>query len=461
MNIFQKWLLRRRIMEGSAVVEERIRKRLENFQRQLEMRRDALDEQNKRQEARAREFERRGSGLSKTQLRQEQRAARLDQKSRKLEEKRRKLEKQSAQIDAEIDRLEKLRENLESRGYTESDSRYGSTIFRLSGFDEEQFLSDFDSLLGAERHDEAIDLLIRQLPKMANSRLNRMEKLNHLLFGGRRLQHAGIGKHGWEKLLRKAHTANRAFADRNIARNSTFLDLGCGPHDPVALSAYYYLNGFRRTLACDLQPPRNALFSAYSMYDIVVHMRAFPEKIRMSGTDERLFRERLDDFEIERFAKGDWSGAMAQLSGKIEHYPKNVLELPVDDGELGFAVSFAVLEHVDDADAIMKWLYRKATPGGIQFHFIDMADHRSYDADSDADAWTFLTEEEAPPSMNRLRKSEHLAAIEKAGFRIVSMNETKAEMPRKTAARLIEPWKSMSDEDLLTTKLTVVIQKPE
>jgi SAM-dependent methyltransferase len=508
MNFIQKWRLRRRILEGSAVVEERIRKRLENLQQKLEQRRDDLEAQAKRQDERARQLDAKAESIEKKISNAN---AKLEQKELSLQEKQLKLEENIAKEKAKLDQKAELQEekanrlaaresNIETRTANLDERRdslnaqseelrteksellaiknqiideidrnggrispeLGSEVIskiNMGGFDESGYLEKFAALMDDEAFEDALDHVVDEMPSMARSNLHRKEKLNHMLFSNRRLQHAGIAKHGWEKLLRKAGTANRAFSEAQIDKNSTFLDLGCGTHDPVALSAYYYLNGFNRTIACDLQEPRTPVYSAFSMYDIIAHMNLFPKDFCLEGTHSLSFEGRLDELQAKAFADGQWDQALAALDGKIEHKAMNVLDLPVADNELGFAVSFAVLEHVEDINAVMEWLYRKSKPGAVQFHFIDLADHRSYTPGSGADAWTFLTEKTAPQGMNRLRKSEHIAAIEKAGFQILSANDSQEELPTETSAKLIKPWKSMSEDDLETTKLTVVIQK--
>lgn len=530
MNFIQRWRLRRRLMEGSAVVEERIRKRLETLQQKLEKRSDdlekrsadlekrqrALEAQAKNQTERTQQLSRQAANLTKRAESLNEKSANLDEKADNLEKRRVSLDEQinilveertklqefrqevragiEADMETKANRLTKRQEMLDQKAAQleekrlEQESKFEGIFkekneliqlkheisdelqrdgraqernldFDFGGYVETKFSSTLDDLINRNDSELALDHLISEFPVIARSKLNRKEKLNHFLYSSQRIRRTGIAKHGWEKLLRKANTANRAFSESEIDKNSTFLDLGCGAHDPIALSAYYYLNGFERTIACDLQDARNPVYSALSMYDILAHMHMFPKDFCLEGTHGQLFKNRLGELQAKKFSDGQWDEALAALHGKVEHKAMNVLDLPVAHNELGFATSFAVLEHVEDIDAVVEWLYRKSKPGAVQFHFIDMADHRSYTPDSGANAWSFLTEETAPEGMNRLRKSEHIAAVQNAGFRILSQKQTKDELPDETMAGLLEPWKSMSAEDLQTTKLTLVIQK--
>jgi hypothetical protein len=62
--------------------------------------------------------------------------------------------------------------------------------------------------------------------------------------------------------------------------------------------------------------------------------------------------------------------------------------------------------------------------------------------------------------MNRLRKSEHLAAIRKAGFEVVVEKSVEEDIPEATQASMLLRWRAMSAEDQRTIKLHVVLRKP-
>ena len=543
MDFFKRRARKRYLLEGSEVVEERIRRRLEELQAKLEERETALDERTAKLQAQAEKQNLRSAELAEQTERQNERAAQLEAKSDKLEEKRQNLEAKIEKAEAKIEKaeakiekaeeklakadealakaeakaeqrrreltatLETKRDNLDEKIATAEDKlrkireREGEAniaidakaaeleekraeLLRLyddirlhkqtgevpditipaigplgGGFSEQDFAAGFASRIDAGEPNDALDYLVANLPQISRSNMNRMEKLNHLLYSSLQLQHANIAKHGWEKLVRKKDQAKRAFEEFDVDRNSTFLDFGCGAHDPIALAGNFYMNGFSRAIACDILEPRNPTYSALSMYQILAHAKLFPQLFQLPQTDPTTFEERFTQFDSEAFADGRWNEAVGKLDGKVEHHVSDVVELPVDDGEVGFVVSFAVLEHLTDLHGVMQWLYRKSKRGAVQFHFIDIADHRSYGGDSDFDAWSFLTEDNPPDWMNRLRKSQHIAAIEEAGFEIVSLRDTQEDIPSETRKAFLEPWASMSEEDLKTTKMTVIFRK--
>lgn len=513
MDLFNRKRRRRRLLEGSEVVEQRIRRRLEHLQATLEERQAAIEAQAARQNERAAQLEAKAANLDEKRQNLDTKIEKAERKLQHLAEKEAAANERSAQIKAnleekraslehKIERAELKLSQIEEKEamsqeriaakMTRTDEQIAektaileerrAEILKLyddvrsaaeigavrlpnlgslggPGFTEQDFVDAFDTRMKEGRPEDAFDCLLAELPMISRSHMNRKEKLNHLLYTTLQLQRAGITKHGWEKLVRKKRQAARAFTDYDVDRNSTFLDFGCGAHDPIALSSCFYLNGFNRSVACDILAARNPTYSSLSMYQTLAHAGLFPELFRLPGTDAKQFDERLATLEADTFADGQWSEALDRLRGKIDHHVTDVVELPVADNELGFVVSFAVLEHLTDLQGVMHWLYAKSKPGAVQFHFIDIADHRSYGNEPDFDPWTFLTEAEPPGWMNRLRKSQHLAAIETAGFEILSVKDAQEEIPAATRERFLEPWAAMTEEDLATTKVTVIFRK--
>jgi hypothetical protein len=327
------------------------------------------------------------------------------------------------------------------------------------GFSERKVVEQFNELILAGSGELALDLLIKSLPALAASKLNRKEKHNHLLFMSLILQNSTNGKHGFRKLLRKVSAANEHIEGLVVPPGSTFLDFGCGAHDPIAVASYYYLNGYNRAIACDLLQPRNPVYSALSMYDILANIAVFPDRYKMPGTDSASFADRYSHFPTAQFQAGDFGYGLDQLVGKVDLRIQSLLDLDVEDRELGFAVSFAVLEHVEDPKAIAEWLFRKSRPGGVQYHFIDMADHRSYSPGAGFNPWSFLTEETAK-NANRVRKSEFVRIIRDVGFEIVSCKATESDVPDEIYKNLAPRWRELTDEDLRTTKLHITIRRP-
>jgi SAM-dependent methyltransferase len=327
-------------------------------------------------------------------------------------------------------------------------------------FSEKAFLERFEALIAENRSEEALDFFLAEAGALAGSKLHRRIKLNHFRYAARILEAKTQGKHGFEKLTTKFAGIVRNLDGETIPEGGGFLDFGCGEHDPLALALAFYLNGFDRAIACDMRPPHIPIYSAQSMTEIVTHMRAHPDSYLLPGRDGTKFERRINSVDVQPFIEGDFERGVAALAGRVDYRLADLLTLDVGDESLSLAVSFAVLEHVEAPDAIYEWLFRKTRPGGLQFHFIDLVDHRAYLKDGCFHEWSFLTTEEGPPHLNRLRAHEHLEKIAAAGFEIVKQVSRDDPTPEGLRSRLIAPWRDMTDEEIATTKLRVVLRRP-
>ena len=328
-------------------------------------------------------------------------------------------------------------------------------------FSADAFAARIEAMVDEGRGEEALDLFLSQLGPLAQSPLHRREKLNHLRFLGRLIEGSTASKHGPDKLFRKTRMIGRYMEQLGATPVGTFLDFGCGRHDPLALATVAFANGFERTIACDLDPVANASYSALSMYDILLELNRLPQRFLLPGGDKKSFRNRIKAIAPRPFAKREFDRGCAAMAGQVDYRIAELTSLDISDGELGLAVSFAVLEHVTDAPTIYEWLFRKTRPGCGQIHYIDLADHRAYRDSGSYDKWSFLTEEVGPPTLNRLRAHEHLEMAARAGFEIAQEERVSADMPRETSERLRDPWRELPKEELETIGLRMLLRRPE
>ncbi|MEM8697328.1 MAG: hypothetical protein AAGE05_15005 [Pseudomonadota bacterium] len=208
-------------------------------------------------------------------------------------------------------------------------------------FSEKRFLEEFNALLEGENGEQALDYFLSQLGDFAGSSIQRRIKLNHLRYASRILENRTPGKHGFEKLTRKLRSVHNTVAGIDLPKGS-FLDFGCGEHDPLGLATAHYLNGFDRAIACDLVPIHVPAYSAFSMYEILANMLAFPENYLRQGGNLEQFKSRLAEFDLQPFLDCDFSAGVASLKGKIDYRLDDILNLDVADEELSLTVSFAV-----------------------------------------------------------------------------------------------------------------------
>ena len=325
---------------------------------------------------------------------------------------------------------------------------------------ENEFVAEFIKLISEKKSEQALTLLISDLPRILASNINRKEKLNHLLFMPRMIQRTGDVKHGTMKLLRKAESVVNAVKLENLRSRKLFVDFGAGAHDPIALCTYFYLNGFDRVVANDMLPPRNEVYSALAMRDIITDMYINPTRFLLPGSDEATFFKRLSEFDIDAFADGRFFDGFAGTDGRIRYVIDDIVKAELPEKSASLFVSFAVFEHVMDMAAVCKFIRDHTEPGGYGFHFIDLADHRAYRHDGAYNQFSFLTEEVGPSNINRLRASEQIAFFKNAGFDILHQSGSRVAVPEDTRGQFIVPWADMSEADQETINLTLLVRRP-
>jgi hypothetical protein len=327
-------------------------------------------------------------------------------------------------------------------------------------FSESEFFNYARALVDQGNAEQALHYFLKALPDFADSGMNPKEKLNHLMFLSRMVQNNGSAKHGYHKLLRKVQSLDNELGNIKLPPGGTFVELGCGAHDPLALASYCFWNGFSPCYGIDLLPPRNDVYSALSMYDILANARSFPLRYRRKNVELRDFLSRLRRFDMAAFERGDFAGGFSPVADQIRHETKNLLESSIEPGSVSFLTSFAVLEHVSDIDAISRQLFALMAPGGLVFHFVDLVDHRSYRHDPTFNAFSFLTEAQAPPGVNRLRAPQITEAHRQAGFELLKDTRNKIVVPDQVRNNLQPQFRGMSLDEIGTVKQSLILRKP-
>ena len=211
----------------------------------------------------------------------------------------------------------------------------------------------------------------------------------------------------------------------------------------------------------DLLPPRTPHYSALSMYEILAHVRMFPGRYTWGGKRPIDIINGLRTINVAAFESGDFAGGLESLGGQVDLLAEDLLRCPIEPGSIALLTSFAVLEHVGDIDAIMRRSFDLMAPGGIAYHFVDLADHRSYRGDGVYGPLSFLTEADAPANMNRLRAPQVTAAALAAGFEIVKDQRSGVELTADLKARLVPPFAAMAPADVAVIKQHIVLRKPD
>ncbi len=328
------------------------------------------------------------------------------------------------------------------------------------GFSETAFQTTIQDLISQKKNDAAVKYIISNLPKLHDSNLNIKEKINNLYFASRVIQTAGGLKYGPNKLLTKIRALNQNLKDIALPLGGGFVELGCGAHDPIALSTYFFVNGYAPNYAVDLLPPRVPHFSAYSMYDILCNIRMYPGRYCRDATRPKDVLDRLRELDTQSFERGSFQEGLQSLDGKVNLELVDIVKSRIPQGSISLLASFAVFEHVDDIETVSRHIYKLLKPGGVAYHFVDLADHRSYRGDGAYGPLSFLTEEEAPANMNRLRAPQIRQAQIDAGFEVLKDRRVNALESSAIEASLVERFRSMPFKDVSVVKQYLVVRKP-
>jgi len=342
------------------------------------------------------------------------------------------------------------------------DLAYGDGAIRRrpAVFTEKGFYDYVTQLVNAGRYETAARYFVEMLPELAASKINLKEKFNHLIYLPRLIQAGSGTKHGYHKLLRKAKSVEASIAGLDLPGGGGFVELGCGAHDPVSLASYFFLNGFAPCLAVDLLPPRTETYSALSMYDILANVKMFPGRYARPGTLPKDILLRLREFSASAFERGDFTGGLSRLNGRVRFEAKDIVDCEIEENSISLLVSFAVLEHVSDIESICRYLYRIMKPGGIVFHFVDLADHRAYRGDKAYGPLSFLTEQTVAPNFNRLRAPEITEMHGAAGFEVLRDQRKSVPVSAEIEAKLLPQWKLMPLDEVAVIKQQLTLRKP-
>jgi hypothetical protein len=329
-----------------------------------------------------------------------------------------------------------------------------------AAYSEKDLQKGILDLVAGKQTDRATRMLIDALPAIHGSNINIKEKLNNILFLARAIQQGGGSKYGQVKLASKIRTLTNCIGKVTLPQGG-FLELGCGAHDPLGLAIFFYLNGLTPAYGVDLLPPRTPHYSALSMYEILAHIKMFPGRYTWGGKRPIDIINGLRTINIAAFETGNFAAGLESLGGQVELLAEDLRTCAIAPGSIALLTSFAVLEHVGDIDAIMRRCFDLMAPGGIAYHFVDLADHRSYRGDGVYGPLSFLTEIDAPANMNRLRAPQVAAAATAAGFAIVKDQRSGSELTAELQARLVPPFAAMAPADVAVIKQHLVLRKPD
>jgi hypothetical protein len=181
---------------------------------------------------------------------------------------------------------------------------------------------------------------------------------------------------------------------------------------------------------------------------------AFPGFLCETRLQRALAPERIDAIRAALIADSP--------NGIVRYYVPWQKCWKADGSSVDLVFSQAVLEHVEDLEAVHAALAAGVRIGGVASHVIDF---RSHKLTSGWDGhlrygrllWS-LVKGRRPYLINRRAPSEHLSAIEDAGFEVVRTVRTTAKptVPRHELHAQFRRW---SDEDRSTATMVVVAKR--
>jgi SAM-dependent methyltransferase len=150
-----------------------------------------------------------------------------------------------------------------------------------------------------------------------------------------------------------------------------------------------------------------------------------------------------------------------RLGGRLHYEITDGRHLPSPDDSVDFIYSCSVLEHVKDPKLAYAEMARVLRPDGFLSHMIDLEDHchpDPYDFLRYGDRLWSLMQSRSPGFTNRLRASDHLRLMERAGMEVLETVHTKAESPPQSRG-LSRRFREYEPEDLMTIRMAVFARK--
>jgi SAM-dependent methyltransferase len=241
---------------------------------------------------------------------------------------------------------------------------------------------------------------------------------------------------------------------------ASVVEIGTGwvPVVPMGLA----LLGAREVLSFDLS---RHLLPELAMRAVGLLPECLGELARRAGAP-------LDELTL-RYARlgscASW-GELAERMAFRYHAPADVTQAAIPPASVDIVYSNLVLEHVTalSLDAILSHSMRILRPGGRCWHNIDYTDHYSH-THAGLSAINFLRYRETfwravgqndILYLNRLRRSDYLAAFARAGFAVESVNDHYLDESELLAPRLLdERFAGYPSEDLRCGSSRVVLRK--
>lgn len=243
-------------------------------------------------------------------------------------------------------------------------------------------------------------------------------------------------------------------------KGQVVVELGCGSFNPLALLMVFALLGARRGIGVDLDPIFNPQLAARGLARCATYMVTDPKAL--AGTlaeDREVIARHLRAFDLGKL----WQGDLAGIEGSpLELRHESAANLSMGDAEADLVLSNSFLEHVADAEAVVREMARVTRSGGLGVHQIDGIDHRHH-ADATMHPLHFLREDAKEPMVNgcnRVRPLDFVPLFESNGFQILSLRSTRnVVVEEHVRAGFVEPYRSMPTAHLEVAVAALVVRR--
>ena len=148
------------------------------------------------------------------------------------------------------------------------------------------------------------------------------------------------------------------------------------------------------------------------------------------------------------------------------HFPCSVERVPFPDGFFDCVYSFATFEHFRDPDGAAAELFRITKPGGVNYHSVDLRDHRNFNEPLEfltlsAEQWRDVGGRLPGYShTNRLRSSEIAACFARQGFKpLRDLPFLRRSVSADLRSRLHSDYHPLSDRELGILGCVYIFQK--
>jgi SAM-dependent methyltransferase len=237
-----------------------------------------------------------------------------------------------------------------------------------------------------------------------------------------------------------------------------------GPGSTLGLGLAALLSGSKTYIALDVQ---NYINKEKLLSDFDEMVKIFTERRNVNGPfpseilTENILKESLDKNRIELIRNEILLNG--ENSKYIKYYAPWTDDKLIIPSSVDLLISQCVLEHVDELEKCYQAMYKWLKPESYTSHLVDFQCHdftRHWNGH-----WVYSEDEWQKVkgtndwAINREPSSKHKQLALQNGFKIIEFNRRKASVPGVSRENLAEQFSEITDEDLETTFIDILLKK--